>query len=148
MKLTVKINEEDVEITLTQEQIAKINRSTLKITENSTFEDVLEFLGQDDLEIIEYNKLLKAGITSKAMYFQMAVCIVRALNDRHIFDWKNKNEQKWYIWWCMDEFRFDHCYCGSELSSVPVSLCFKNEKLTEIVKNNKEFTEIFKKFML
>lgn len=145
MNQTIEINGKHFTL---EELNTLIEASQKEINESSTFQDVLNYLGKDDIEVIEYTKLVKANITSKALYFQMAVCLVRALNKKQVLDWSNKNEYKYYIWWYMNEFRFYDSYCRDVCSFAPASLCFKEEKSIEVVKNNKEFTEIFKKFYI
>jgi len=145
MEQKIEINGKKFSISELNELIAN---SQKEITEKSTFQDVLNYLGASDKEVIEYNKLVNANITSKALYFQMAVCLVRALNQKHELDWNNKNEYKYYIWWYMNEFHFGLSRLYSEVSHVPAALCFKNSKLIDVVKNNKEFIEIFKNYML
>lgn len=110
----------------------------------NSFEDILEELG---ITVGDFNKQCE-GLPVDEVAFKQAKLITQVLNEGWIPNWKNKNEQKWFIWWYIDEFRFHHCSYYSENSNVPLSLCFKSEKLINIVKNNKEFTEIFKKFML
>lgn len=119
------------------------------ITERiKTFDDVLSYLTEIDEEVIEYRKLINANITSRALYFQMSVCFVKALNEKFILDWANSNEYKYYIWWYLDTFRLScvNGYCGS--SNVPSALCFKNKKLAEYAGSNGNFIEIMKKYML
>jgi len=113
-----------------------------------TFEKVLEYLGEEDKEVIEYRKLIKAEITSKPLYFQMAICIVRAYNEKHELDWSDSNEYKYYIWWYMNSFRLHRVVDFRVHSSAPSALCFKSSHLAKSVSNNEEFVEIFKRFML
>lgn len=118
------------------------------ITERlQTFEKVLEYLGEEDKEVVEYRKLVKAEITSRSLYFQMGICIVRAYNEKYELNWSDSNEYKYYIWWYMSNFRL--CGVGSlgEGSIAPSALCFKSSSLAKSVSENKEFIEIFKKFM-
>lgn len=124
MKQTIEINGKAFTIEQLNELIAN---SQKEITEKSTFQDVLNYLGSSDKEVVEYNKLVNANITSKALYFQMAVCLVRALNQKHELDWNNKNEYKYYIWWYMNEFLFYYGCCHFEPASVSAALCFKRE---------------------
>lgn len=112
-----------------------------------TFEKVLEYLGEEDLEVVEYRKLVKAEIASKPLYFQMAICIVRAYNEKHELDWSDSNEYKYYIWWYMNNFRLiDVCGVRGN-STAPSALYFKSSTLAKLVANNQEFIDIFKKFM-
>jgi len=113
-----------------------------------TFEKVLEYLGEEDTEVIEYRKLVKADITSKPLYFQMGICIVRAYNEKHELDWSDSDEYKYYIWWYMNSFRLCSVSGRSENSFTPSALCFKHSNLAKSVSENKEFIVIFKKFML
>lgn len=112
-----------------------------------SFDDVVKYLGESDEEIIEYRKLIKANITSRMLSFQMLVCWVKALNEKHILDWSDSNEYKYYIWWYMSPFRVGSVDCYFEDSSVPSALCFKKQDIAIYAHQNKEFFETYKKYM-
>ena len=112
-----------------------------------SFEDVIKYLGEDDEDVIEYKKLIKANITSKSLSFQMLICWVKSLNERHVLDWSDSNEYKYYIWWYMNPFRVggvSDCCVGS---SVPSALCFKNREIAIYAHQNKEFFNLYENYM-
>jgi len=148
MKTTIQINGKDVEITLTKEQVAQINKQKELDASNCTLQDCVSYLGEEDQEVVNLRQLQKVDISDRILANQEAVCFNRALNEKHIFDWDNSNEQKWRIWWSLNkEFRFgDSSYCGSN-SFVASSLSFKSEKLADFAGNNKNYISICKRFM-
>lgn len=149
MKTTIQINGKDVEITLTKDQVAQINKQKQLDASTCTLQDCIDYLGEDDLEVVNLRQLQKVDISDRILAEQEAVCIVRALNEKHIFDWNNSSEYKYRIWWYLDkEFRF--CYVGwfATYSCVPASLCFKDEKIAEkLGKNNNNYKNTCKRFM-
>ena len=116
MKTTIQINGKDVEITLTAEQVAQIQKSK----EITTLEDAINYLGDSDKDIVELNKLIKADCDTN---FQELVVIIKAINERVVLDWDNDDVKKYYIWFNMQgkgSYR-DCCYANSR---VPARLCF------------------------
>lgn len=133
----------DVQLPIVRE-IFEIKDITSEI---KTFENALTYLTEDDEEVIIYRKLVKADITSHVLYNQMAVCFVKALNEKHVFNWNDSNEKKWRIWWYASSFRFYGSFWFDSHMDVAASLCFKNENLAICAGNNKEFVNICEKFM-
>lgn len=148
MKTTIQINGKDVEITLTKEQVAQINKQKELDASTCTLQDCINYLGEDDLEVVNLRQLQKIDISDRILANQEAVCIVRALNEKHIFDWNSSPEQKWRIWWYLDNsFRFGGSvyYCSD--SSVASSLCFKTKKSADFAGTNKNYVAVCKRFM-
>ena len=148
MKTIIQINGKDVEITLTTEQLAQINKQGQLNPDSCTLQDAIDYLGEEDEEIINLRVLQQVRVTDRILANQEAVCMVKAINEKHVFDWNNSDERKWRIWWYLDkEFRFrvsnyDYSYC-----IVASSLCFKSEKLVDSIGNNKNYMNICKRFM-
>jgi hypothetical protein len=128
MKTTIQINGKDVEITLTKEQVAKINSQKKLDPSSCTLQDAINYLGEDDLEVINLRQLQKIDISDRILAEQEAVCIIRALNERHIFDWNNSSERKYRIWWYMDNdnFRVYDSKWDDSASCVASSLLLQN----------------------
>jgi hypothetical protein len=147
MKTTIQINGKDVEITLTKEQVAQINKQKQLDPKTCTLQDALDYLGEEDEEVINLRQLYKTTVSDRILSNQEAVCFNRALNEKHTFDWNDGNERKYRIWWHMDTFRFYDSCCSCVYTCVPASLCFKNENLANCAGNNKNYQEICKKFM-
>jgi len=122
-------------------KIFNIQDITSKI---NNFKDVLDYLGEDDKEVIIYRKMLKFDIGGRPLYIQMATCWNRALNEKHEF---TKNDEKWRIWWNLYPISFCRSSWTGASAFVPLALCFKNEKLSKFAGNNKEYQEICKQFM-
>lgn len=67
MKTTININGKDVEITLTAEQVEKINKSSMKITDRiKTFKDACDYLNisthKDAYNLLKLNRQLNPNI--------------------------------------------------------------------------------------
>ena len=118
MKTIIQINGKDVEITLTAEQVAQIQKSK----EITTLEDAVSYLGDSDKDVIELNKLIKADCSTN---FQELVVIIKAINERVVLNWDDDSVKKYYVWFNMqgkgsyDGWRY--CYANSD---VPARLCF------------------------
>ena len=118
MKTTIQINGKDVEITLTAEQVAQIQKSK----EITTLEDAVSYLGDSDKDVIELNKLIKADCNTN---FQELVVIVKAINERVVLNWDDDSVKKYYVWFNMQgkgSYHGWHYYYT--LSHVPARLCF------------------------
>ena len=118
MKTTIQINGKDVEITLTAEQVAQIQKSK----EITTLEDAVSYLGDSDKDVIELNKLIKADCNTN---FQELVVIVKAINERVVLNWDDDSVKKYYVWFNMQGKGSYDCWdynCTN--SHVPARLCF------------------------
>lgn len=111
----------------------------------NNFKDVLDYLGEEDEEVIIYRKMIKHDFTGKILHTQMVVCWNRALNEKHEF---TENDKKWRIWWNLYPFSFGLSHWYSDFTTVPLALCFKNEKLANFAGNNKEYQDLCKQFVL
>lgn len=149
MKTIIQINGKDVEITLTAEQVAQINKQKQLDASTCSLQDCINYLGEVDQEVINLRQLQKISISDRILAEQEAVCMVRALNEKHIFDWNSSNEYKYRILWYLDgEFRFDCVVWDVSYSFVPASLYFKKESIAEkLGKNNNHYKNICKRFM-
>lgn len=148
MKTTIEINGKDVEITLTKEQVAQINKQKQLDASTCTLQDCINYLGEDDQEVINLRQLQKVDISDRILANQEAVCFNRALNERHIFDWNNSSEQKWRNWYYLDDgFRFNGSGYDCSNGNVASSLCFKTEELADSAGSNKNYLAICKRFM-
>ena len=118
MKTTIQINGKDVEITLTAEQVAQIQKSK----EITTLEDAVSYLGDSDKDVIELNKLIKADCNTN---FQELVVIIKAINERVVLNWDDDSVKKYYVWFNMQgkgSYHYWRYYYTS--SYVPARLCF------------------------
>ena len=118
MKTTIQINGKDVEITLTAEQVAQIQKSK----EITTLEDAVSYLGDSDKDVIELNKLIKADCNTN---FQELVVIIKAINERVVLNWDDDSVKKYYVWFNMQgKGSYRAWFCHYAYSSVPARLCF------------------------
>ena len=129
MKTTIQVNGKDVEITLTAEQVAQIQKSK----EITTLEDAVSYLGDSDKDVIELNKLIKADCNTN---FQELVVIIKAINERVVLNWDDDSVKKYYVWFNM-QGKGSYCgwSCYYTLSLVPARLCFTtSEKALHFIK--------------
>ena len=118
MKTTIQINGKDVEITLTAEQVAQIQKSK----EITTLEDAVSYLGDSDKDVIELNKLIKADCNTN---FQELVVIIKAINERVVLNWDDDSVKKYYVWFNMQgKGSYDVWLCHYTSSHAPARLCF------------------------
>lgn len=122
-------------------KIFDIRDITSKIT---NFKEALDYLGESDEEVIIYRKMIKGDINGKPLYTQMVVCWNRALNEKLEF---TEQDYKWRIWWNLYPFGFYGVVNVQSVTDVPLSFCFKNEKLAKFAGNNKEYQKLCKQFI-
>jgi len=92
MKTTLNINGKDVEITLTAEQVAKITKSSMKITDRiKTFEDACNETGVDFYEFSISNK----NTPKDEKAFKMLKIITKALNEGNEIRPSDENQTKY-----------------------------------------------------
>jgi hypothetical protein len=109
--------------------------------------DALSELGENDEEVIEYRKLLSIDIADHILNNQIAVIIMKALNEGWKADWSDSNQYKYYPYFTMNDntFAYDsYCYWLT-YSHVSSRLALKNSDLAIYAGN--QFTEVYKKFM-
>ena len=150
MKTTIQINGKDVEITLTKEQVAQINKSKQLDASTCSLQDAIDYLGEDDQDVLDLKTLEKTKVSKHIIANQSAVVIIKALNEKWIPNWSGSNEYKYFIWWDMQTNSFSYYYYydwGSD-SGISARLCLKNSNLCQDIGKNKEFVKIFKSFML
>ena len=81
--------------------------------------------------------------------YKLIKLLSKSLNEGWEPDWDNSNETKYVPWFEMggsSGFRFDGCGDWDSHSDVGSRLCFKSRKLAEYA--GKQFTELYKKFMI
>ncbi|WP_265427857.1 hypothetical protein [Chryseobacterium sp. YIM B08800] len=114
-------------------------------------DDAIKELGDNDIEVQEYKKLISAEIESHLLQYQSAIVICKALNEGWAPDWSNSAEYKYYPWFDMEGSSSGACFSYLDYaywftySLVGSRLCFKSRELAEYA--GKQFTEIYKKFM-
>ncbi len=121
-------------------QVIKDIREKIK-----TIDDAIKHLGENDEEVVQLRKLESVkGLSDAILNNQIAVVIVKALNDGWVANWDDSNEYKYYPFFYLGKnFRCDYYgtwYTGSNSSS---RFCLKNEELAIYAGN--QFTEVYKK---
>lgn len=145
MTTKININGKDVEITLTADQIAEINRKSADVTERiKSFEDACADQGVNIDEFYENCK----GLTLDEIAYRKLKIIARALNEKWEPNWDNSNEYKYYPYFDMRSassgFGFSHSACDRWITATSCGsrLCFKSEKLAKYA--GTQFTSIYK----
>lgn len=93
----------------------------------TTIEECLALLGDQDDDVIEYNKLVKAGFRSAN--YQAIVVIVKALNKGWSPDFNNTNQRKYYPWFNLKGgVSLSLVGYYDQYSDVPPSFLFKDEE--------------------
>lgn len=119
-----------------------------EITERiKTVEDAIKELGEKDEEVIQLRKLQSIyGLLEAILNNQIAVVIVKALNEGWTPDWNDSSEYKYFPWFYLgDNFRYYDCDGWCARSNSFSRLCLKTSTLAEYA--GKQFTEVYKKFM-
>src|SRR5690606_7953551 len=116
-----------------------------------TPEDAIAELGESDPEVISLRTLEYAGIENHIYYNQLAVVIVKALNEGWVPNWNDSNEYKYFPWFFLNDkngssgFRFDGNDLWPANSHVGSHLCLKSSELANYA--GEQFTQVYEKFM-
>ena len=134
----------------TKEQLP-IVKSIFEVVETheelKTIEDCINKLTEEDEEIIQLRKLESIkDLSEHILNNQIAVVIIKALNDGWIPDWNDDNQSKYSPWFYLGEnFRYYSYGLYSADSCVSSRLCLKSKELA--IYAGQQFREIYKKFM-
>lgn len=118
------------------------------ITEKiKTIDDAINHLGENDEEVVQLRKLESVkGLSEAILNNQIAVIIVKALNDGWVANWNDSKEYKYYPWFYLgNNFRYPDFNVWCTGSGTSSRLCLKNKELA--IYAGKQFTEVYKKFM-
>lgn len=113
-----------------------------------TLEDAVIYLGESDEEVVTLRLLQSVvGLARHVIAEQELVVVIKALNEKHTFDWSNSNEYKYYNWFYLDggKFRF---YCSGYRdtdSCCSSRLCFKSNELSLYA--SKQFENLYKEYL-
>ena len=134
----------------TKEQLP-IVKSIFEVVEThkelKTIKDCINKLTEEDEEIIQLRKLESIkDLSEHILNNQIAVVIIKALNDGWIPDWNDSNQYKYYPWFCLGEdFRYNFFYRYYTHAAVSSRLCLKSKELA--IYAGQQFGEIYKKFI-
>lgn len=112
----------------------------------------LAYLGDQDEEVIRYNRLISVfdDPTDHLVNYQTAIVLVRAMNEKREPNWDDPNEWKHSNWFDMrggsSGFRYNDCGNWRSSSDVGSRLCFFDTEAGEWLTN--QHLEVFKHFML
>ena len=145
MTTTININGQDVEITLTAQQVAEIKKKNSDFRDIKTIEDAFDFLGLNYESWIEQYKHLPTDVLA---YMQLTH-IVKAINGGEWMDYSDTDVCKYYPYFNASGsaygFSFCYCDCDSSGSLVGSRLCFKSRELAEYA--GKQFSNIYNQYI-
>ena len=121
------------------------------ITERvKSVEDAIKELGNDDVEVIQLNRMKSIGLQNHIIGNQELIVIAKALNEGWQPDWQNDNQYKYFPWFDMDasssagRFSFNGSGAQNSFSNVGSLLCFKSKDLATYA--GTQFLDIYKDF--
>ena len=127
---------------IVSKQVIKDIREKIK-----TIDDAIKHLGENDEEVVQLRKLESVkGLSDAILNNQIAVVIVKALNDGWVANWDDSNGYKYYPFFYLGKnFRYVNYYDWYTGSTASSRFCLKNKELAIYAGN--QFTEVYKKFM-
>ena len=129
-----------------------------KFDKIKSLDDIINILGNDDIDVIHYNKLISDVNAKKYDISEYAIILIaKVLNEGWVPNWNNTNEYKWYNWfrWQASTSCFVFggkgyvAWCASTGGSS--RLCFREESLAAFAANrfsdfyNLYYTKFFNK---
>jgi hypothetical protein len=113
----------------------------------NSLEEACKYLGESDDEVKQLRILEKVvGLAKHVVVEQELVIITKALNEKHVLDWDNHNEYKYFLWWYLGKnFRLDCCGYYFADSTVPARLCFKSREIA--VYASEKFKDKYEEYM-
>lgn len=110
----------------------------------SLLEQAIAYLSEKDEEVIKLRKLETLQGIDNLLAEQKLVVIFRFKNGKHIFNWRDLNEQKWFLYWDLDGFRLHVAYSYDVISFSSARLCLKTEELALELSKENEILEYYK----
>ena len=121
-----------------------------KFDKINTIEDIINILGNDDIDVIHYNNLILNNAKKYDIAEYGIILIAKVYNEGWVPDWSNGNESKWYPWfrWDTSTSRFvfadsDCVYWGTSTYGGS-RLCFREERLAAFAANR--FPQIYNSY--
>lgn len=111
-------------------------------------DNAINELGESDIEVIEYRKLLSINSAEHIMGNQEAVIVAKALNEGWVADVLDPTQGKYTAWFTRSSsgLRCDDDACWDAYSFVGSRLCLKSSKLAKYF--GEQFIETHKKYIL
>jgi hypothetical protein len=91
----------DTKITDLKEQITSLVMNAIKEDVPFSFDQIdsleaaINYLGEEDPDVIEYRKIDDAGIMGHALHAQILIVIIKAINEKWKPNYSDGNEYKW-----------------------------------------------------
>lgn len=136
------IGNKEVKERMEKEYPSLFSKSTL-------LEDAIQYLTEQDEEVIKLRKFEKClDVNDNMLAEQKLIVIFKHKNEKHIFDWDNSDEYKYYPWWYLSEnFHLCGVDCSHSGSGVSSRLCLKSRELAENLTEESEIINYFKLYL-
>jgi hypothetical protein len=114
--------------------------------------DAINALGEDDLYVVKYKKMLLLDLEIDVIAYQELKIITKALNEGWEPDWTDDNQRKWYSWFRYDPSVSRFVFNDSgyvywlTLSGDGSRLCYKEESLAAFAANR--FPQIYNNYLI
>lgn len=97
----------------------------------TSFADVCEAEGTTEEEF--FRVCAAAGLSPDEIAYRQMKMIARVLNEGWVPDYDDRNQQKWELWFYLNEpgFRLDVAHCDYSFSGVGARLVFREKRLAE-----------------
>lgn len=155
MEKQVKLNVNGVSITLTKEQLDDIDkqRKNLPLFDRiNSIEDALSYLKDNDEDVIDYKKMVSAGLSNAIIARQEVILMIKVLNEDWEADYSDENQKKWFpVFKCnsgSSSLVFSGSYYGIWFTSTygGSRLALKSEELSD--KFGKKFANKYQQFLI
>jgi len=114
-------------------------------------EEAIEYLTENDEEVIKLRKFEKClDEDDNILAEQKLIVIFKHKNDRHIFNWDNDDEYKYFSWWWLqsDDFRLRDVDRFHSISVCSPRLGLKSRELAENLLKEEEIINYFKLYLI
>lgn len=116
----------------------------------NSIDDVIEYLGYDDPDVLDYLELQKLDIADHILAYQTLVIIVKAYNEKKEPDYNNSNQRKYEPNFKLSSsvvgFSYDGCDGWASDSTVGSRLAFLNyDNMKDAVS---KFLPVYKRWAL
>ncbi len=116
--------------------------------QKSLLTKAIEYLTEEDEEVIKlriFETHLKE--TDNTLAEQKLIVIFKWKNEKFDFDWNDSSQRKYFMWFYLDNFRYDDCDYWGTISSTSTRLCLKSGKLCEELIKEQEILNYFELYL-
>lgn len=114
-----------------------------------SYEDACAVLGIDPHGSMPDTSECPAEDRRAYVAFHKLVIIIRALNEGWRPDWADTDQDKWFLWWYIDDFAglaYSHLAPSGTNANIGSRLCFKSEALADYAAET--FKSLYEDYLL